>query len=283
VKEDVMDFVKLSDEQRAFFDAEGYLVVEDVLGAEEIVRLTDACDAMMASYDDKGRAYKQFRDGIVEAPVFRSLIAHSGTVPLVIQLLSPDIHLQNTAIIYKDPEDAETTEPMRSWHRDIGITQEIGHAYQPRVGIKVCYCLTDFPGPDSGITRFARRSHVLNEPLGIPRGEVDPPEVVQPVCKAGDALFFENRIFHTKSPNLSDRTSRVVIFGYSYSWIRNGFYLGNLDDDVIADLSDIEKQLLDVPLSDNPNLSARPNTYPLTDWAEEHGVTPEQVPWTVEV
>ena len=170
-----MDFVKLSDEQREFFDAEGYLVVENVLGAEEIARLTKACDEMMAIYDDKGRAYKQFRDGIVEKPVFRSLIAHSGTVPLVIQLLSPDIHLQNTAIIYKDPEDAETTEPMRSWHRDIGITQEIGHAYQPRVGIKVCYCLTDFPGSDSGITRFARRSHVLNEPLGIPKGEVDPP------------------------------------------------------------------------------------------------------------
>ena len=65
--------------------------------------------------------------------------------------------------------------------------------------------------------------------------------------------------------------------------MRNGFYLENLDDDVIADLSDIEKQLLDVPLSDNPNLQARPNTYPLTDWAEEHGVTPEQIPWTVEV
>ena len=28
----VMNFVKLSDEQREFFDAEGYLVVEDVSG-----------------------------------------------------------------------------------------------------------------------------------------------------------------------------------------------------------------------------------------------------------
>ena len=40
-----------------------------------------------------------------------------------------------------------------------------------------------------------------------------------------------------------------------------------------------EKQ--DVQLSDNPNLSAK--YVSLTDWAEEHGVTPEQVPWTVEV
>ncbi len=278
-----MDFVKLRDEQRRFFDEEGYLVVKRFLGTEEIARLTEVCDEMMATYDDKGRAYKQFRPGIVEEPVFRSLIAHSRTVPLVIQLLSPDIHLQNTAIIYKDPEDAETAEPTRTWHRDIGITQELGHAHQPRVGIKVCYCLTDFPKPDSGMTRFARRSHVLNNPLGIPKGEVDPPEVVQPVCKAGDALFFENRIFHTKSPNLSHRTAKVVIYGYSYNWIRNGFYLENLDDDVVADLDDIEKQLLDVKLSDNPNWRARPNTYPIADWAKEHGVAPEQVPWVVEV
>ncbi len=108
-------------------------------------------------------------------------------------------------------------------------------------------------------------------------------EEVARLTEAGDALFFENRIFHTKSPNLSHRMSRVVIYGYSYNWIQNGFYLENLDNDVVADLTDIEKQLLDVQLSDNPNGRARSNTYPLTDWAEEHGVTPEQIPWTVEV
>ena len=278
-----MDFVKLRDDQRRFFDEEGYLVVRDALRAEEVARLTEACDSMMAKYDERGRVYKQFRDGIVDAPIFRSLIAHSGTVPLVIQLLSPEIHLQNTAIIYKDPEGAAIAEPTRAWHRDIGITQEIGHARQPRVGIKVCYCLTDFPAPDSGMTRFARKSHLLDEPLGIPKGERDPPEVVQPICTAGDVVFFENRIFHTKSPNLSDRTSKVVIYGYSYNWIRNGFYLENLGDDIVADLTDIEKQLLDVKLSDHPNWRARPNTHPLADWAEEHGVMPEQVPWVVEI
>lgn len=277
-----MDFERLRDEQRAFFDAEGYLVVEGVLDGEEIARFTEACDEVMAAYDDD-KTMKQTRAGMVEDPVFQSLIAYSKTVPLVIQLLSPDIHLQNTAILYKEPEDVETAEPVRGWHRDIGITQEIGHVHQPRVGIKVCYCLTDFLGSDSGITRFSQQSHLLNEPLGIPKGEVDPSDVVQPVCKAGDVLFFENRIFHTKSPNLSDRTSKVVIYGYSYNWIRNGFYIENLESDVAENLSDIEKQLLDVKLSDNPNWRAKPNTYPLTDWAEEYGITPETIPWVVEV
>ena len=278
-----MDFVKLSDEQRQFFDDEGYLVVEHVLDQKEIDRFVCACDEVMESYGGNGQSMKQTRAGMVENPVFQPLIAHSRTVPLVIQLLSPDIHLQNTAILYKEPEDPETAEPVRAWHRDIGITQEIGHVHQPRIGIKVCYCLTDFSGPDSGITRFSRHSHLLNGPLGIPKGEVDPKNVVEPICKAGDVLFFENRIFHTKSPNLSNRTSKAIIYGYSYHWMRNGYYLESFDDEVVDRLSDVEKQLLDIKLSDNPNGRARPNSYPLADWAEKYRVVPETIPWTVEV
>ena len=278
-----MDFVKLTQEQMQFFDDEGYLVVEDVLSQDEVESYTEACDAVMADYNARNQMMKQTRAGMVEMQVFQPLIAHSSTVPLVIQLLSPDIHLQNTAILYKEPEDPGSSEPVRAWHRDIGITQEMGHAHQPRIGIKVCYCLTDFPGPDSGMTRFSRHSHLLNKPLGIPRGEIDPPNVVQPVCKAGDAVFFENRIFHTKSPNLSDHTSKAIIFGYSYHWMRNGYYIEDLDAAVVGHLSDIEKQLLDIRLSDNPNYRARPNSYSLTDWAEKHDVVPGTVPFTVEI
>jgi ectoine hydroxylase-related dioxygenase (phytanoyl-CoA dioxygenase family) len=86
-----MDFVELRDEQRRFFDEEGYLVVEDVLDGEEVGRLVEACDRVMAAYDDGGRTMRQLRPGIVEEPVFQSLIAHSKIVPLVVQLLSPDI------------------------------------------------------------------------------------------------------------------------------------------------------------------------------------------------
>ncbi len=36
---------------------------------------------------------------------------------------------------------------------------------------------------------------------------------------AGDAFLFENRVFHATAPNLSQRTSKVVIMGYSYRWM----------------------------------------------------------------
>jgi ectoine hydroxylase-related dioxygenase (phytanoyl-CoA dioxygenase family) len=58
---------------------------------------------------------------------------------------------------------------------------------------------------------MARGTHLRLEPLAIPKGQVDPSdvEVYNLKLDAGDALFFENRIFHAVAPNLSDRVSKV--------------------------------------------------------------------------
>ena len=52
-------------------------------------------------------------------------------------------------------------------HRDIGMTEDLGHATIVRAGIKVGYCLTDFPAAQSGFTKFAPGSHLLPTPLPI--------------------------------------------------------------------------------------------------------------------
>ena len=167
---------------------------------------------------DAGSAYLQLRDSVVREPGLRRLLAHSPALPFVVQLLSPNIHLHTAAVIYKDPESEDRG--LRTWHRDIGLTPDLGHAGQVRAGVKVCYCLTDFPGPRCGFTMFARGSHRLREPLGIPEGEVDPPAMVELTPRAGDAVLFENRTFHSVAPNTGDRVAKVVIFGYSYRWMR---------------------------------------------------------------
>mgnify|MGYP003694531573 CR=1 FL=1 len=69
---------------------------------------------------------------------------------------------------------------------------------------------------------MARGTHLRNEPLAIAKGAVDPlgVEVCDLKLNAGDALFFENRIFHTAAPNLSDRVSKVLMYGYAYRWMK---------------------------------------------------------------
>ena len=119
--------------------------------------------------------------------------------------------------------------------------------------------------------------HRLREPLGIPEGEVDPPAMVELTPRAGDAVLFENRTFHSAAPNTSDRVSKVVIFGYAYyRWMRVDPSLRLPDSELAAAAGEVEKQLLGgVPGE------ALPDT--VKEWARENGLPVVEVPMTVEV
>ncbi len=274
-----MDFFQLTEAQRRDFDADGFLIIPQAIDAETVSRLTEAGDRLMASFiADPESVYLQRRDGVVQDAAFDPLVSNSTTVSRVVQLLSPNIHLHTTSLIYKKPQPPETTPPDRGWHRDIGIAEDLGHKGLPRVGIKVCYCLTDFLEPNSGMTLLARGSHQSAEPLAIRKGEPDPPTVLDPCLRAGDALFFENRTFHTAAPNLSNSTSKVIIYGYAYRWMKVDVNLDPPDEQVIARTDDdIDKQLLGM----HRNVDTPPQA--LVDWAEHHGVNPECTSWVVEV
>lgn len=281
-----MDFIRLKPEQRQAFDRDGFLVIPDALQAETVDRLVEASDRLAESFLKKPKLHNRpeynhldLRPGILREEALFALIDHSSTVPLVVQLLSPNIHLHSTTLIYKRPENPEATPFRRGWHRDIRIPRDLGHQSLPLVGIKVCYCLTDFQQSDCGMTVMARGTHLRTEPLAIQKGQVDPSEVE--ICdlrlKAGDAVFFENRIFHTASPNRSDRVSKVLLYGYSYRWMKPEVYLDIPDKRYLDKADPIVRQLLggyrDV---DTP-------PWALQRWANRHNVHPESVPWTVEI
>ena len=269
-----MDLVKLTGAQRQFFDDNGYLVVPDVLSTEMIDKLTQVSDRLIESFDANG-AYVQRRPGIVQEPDFHPLLTQSPTVPLVAQLLSPNIQLHTTAIIYKFPEPAdEEVVNQRGWHRDSGLAVDLRHKNVPRVSIKVGYCLTDFKQSHSGFTLFASGSHLIDTPLPIPKGEVDPVGTIELCLNAGDAFLFENRLFHTSAPNLTDRVSKVIIFGYAYRWMGGSHKAMSLvqpDETVLAQVDDVTKQLLG-GTSDG-----------LIDWAKQYDGFPEPTPWVMEI
>lgn len=280
-----MDFVRLTDEQRESFAEDGYLVVRDALDEETVQRLLAESDKLAAPFLDKPLLadkpeynHLDHRRGLLKEKALLALVANSSTVPLLVQLLSPNIHLHSTTIIYKRPETPGAPSFRRGWHRDIRIPRDLGHEQLPLVGIKICYCLTDFTQPNCGMTLMARGTHLRPEPLKIPKGAVDPldVEVKDLQLNAGDALFFENRIFHTAAPNRSQRTSKVVIYGYSYRWMKPEVYLENPDDRQLLHVDPITRQLLggyrDV---DTP-------PWALERWAKRHGIARETVPWTID-
>lgn len=281
-----MDFIYLTPEQRRSFAEDGFLVVPDALPAKKVERLIEACDRLAKSLLDKptmtGRPefnHLDLRPGLLTEDALFELVDNGTTVPLVVQLLSPNIHLHSTTLLYKRPEDPNAPTFRRGWHRDIRIPRDLGHQALPLVGIKVCYCLTDFHEPNSGMTVMARGSHLKTTPLALPKGKVDPADVE--VCdlrlNAGDAFLFENRIFHSATPNRSTRTSKMLMYGYAYRWMKAEVYLDHLDPRYLAKADPVTRQLL----GEYRDVDTQP--WALQRWARRHGVLPETVPWTIEV
>ena len=281
-----MDFVQLTPEQRRQFDEDGFLVVRDAVDPETVGRLIEESDQLAQSFLRKPEVphkpeynHIDLRQGLLTQKTLSALVTHSSTVPLVVQLLSPNIHLHSTTLIYKRPSRPPVSAFRRGWHRDIRIPRDLGHERLPRVGIKICYCLTDFHQSNCGMTLMARGTHLRGEPLAIEKGGVDPlgVEVCDLRLNAGDALFFENRIFHTAAPNLSDRVSKVLMYGYAYRWMKPEVYLENPDQRTLATADPVRRQLL----GGYQDVDTPP--WALQSWARRHGVLPSAVPWTVDV
>ena len=281
-----MDFTRLTSEQRQAFDEDGFLVVPNALSAETVRQLVEAGDRLAEAFlkkpalsDRPEYNHLDLRPGLLREEALLALVTSAPIVPLIVQLLGPNIQLHSTTLIYKKPERPDAPAFRRGWHRDIRMPKDLGHVGLPRVGIKVCYCLTDFHQPESGMTLMARGTHLRTTPLAIPKDQVDPPdaEVCDLRLNSGDAFLFENRIFHTAAPNRSNRTSKVLMYGYAYRWMRPEVYLEVPDKRLLEKSSPIARQLL----GGYRDVDTAP--WALQDWARRHQVEPKPVPWTVDI
>lgn len=275
-----MEFHALTDEQRHDFETDGYLILKRVIDPQAVRRLIEAGDALIASDLQQGRQrtadgrYDSFRNviGLLE-PVL-DLLSHGPTLSRVLQLMSPNLQLHTSHLIYKQPADApETTRREPGWHRDINtLPHDLGPA-TPRMEIKVAFQLSDASRRGCGQTVVAPGSHRLTRPLEI--GDAgDPAEVVEPLLEPGDAMLFENRTWHAGGFNHSGLARKTLMLGYSYRWMRPDDYLFQKPE-LLARCTPIQRQLL----GDLGGLIARDGTFkpggderPLTDWCRQHGI-----------
>ena len=280
-----MKFVQLTPEQRRSFEDDGFLVVKQALDQKTVGRLLEAADRLADSFLRKPPVFDRteynhldLRPGLLEEKAMLDLVTSSPVVPLIVQLLGPNIHLHSTSLTCKRPENPDGERFRRGWHRDIRMPEDLGNRGLPRAGIKVSYSLTDFHRPASGLTLMGRGTHVRDVPLVIPKEAVDPQgiEVCDLKMDAGDALLFENRTFHTAAPNRSDRTSKVVIYGYAYRWMKQEIYLDPPDPKRLAEADLITRQLL----GGYPDIDTKP--WALLEWTKAHGVQPKREPFEVE-
>jgi Phytanoyl-CoA dioxygenase (PhyH) len=87
--------------------------------------------------------------------------------------------------------------------------------------VKLAYWLSDVSEPGRGNLKVVPGSHVVNWIDGPPRRDIqwpDPEGAIEVTAEPGDAVFFDRRIWHTRSRNHSRHTRKAVFFGYTYRW-----------------------------------------------------------------
>ncbi len=199
---------------------------------------------------------------------FVPLLTWETTVPLIVQLLSYNIRLTKSHLIFKYPDPEGASEPTY-WHRDVRYSSEdLGPACNTRLQIKVAYQLSDGMEPGCGNTWLAAGSNNCRRPIEIPKGAHDPTNAMEPSLRAGDAFLFENRTYHRQGLNRTQFTRKVVMFGYSYAWLSpNDFVVQS--EELLERIHDpIAGQLLGAARSSNSQIDHRA----LREWAEMHGV-----------
>jgi phytanoyl-CoA hydroxylase len=217
-------FRALTADQVRQYDDLGFVVVDPLVGPEQLAAAVAETDRFEAETDEQLRAREDERFFIAEAgaitftthlvtrsSVLRELAASDALTGIAGDLLGPDVRLYWDQAVYKKPE-----KPRRfPWHQDNG------YAYvEPQQYLTVWLALTDAtedngcPHVVPGLHRMGTLAHAYVDPLGYeclhePHGAVAAP------VRAGGAVVFSSLTPHLTGPNLTSSVRKAYILQYA--------------------------------------------------------------------
>lgn len=244
-----LPLVSLRCDQLEAFERDGYLLLPGLLGLDEVARYTSIVDELergeRAEKNLKPTDSIEIRDSVARAPELLPLISHPAALGAMLDILGWDIQLTTSHTFVRVPNpDAQTSFKAIDWHTDgpkLAVPTERG-AVQPRLYAKIGYFLTDLSRPDSGNLRVVPGSnHLSARPPLDENGE--PQGAIQVLTKPGDAVLFENRLWHAVGPNYAGVARKNLYIGYCHRWMK-AIDFTRQSDALLQQASPIEKQLL---------------------------------------
>jgi ectoine hydroxylase len=206
-------------DHRATFERDGYVILGGALDAPTLERLRKAVDRTYLEErgEDVGPLHLLAFCGRDAA--FLELLDHPTTLSFVVGVLGSNVFMHHCHLDVHPPE----TDPRRTWmwHQDGGIVnRDLESDPRPRLSVKVAYFLTDVSEPGRGNFMVLPGSHVRNT-IDRPADDDNAIEGATPVlAAAGDAVVFDRRLWHMRSPNRSAVTRKALFYAYTYRWIR---------------------------------------------------------------
>ena len=266
----------LTEEERDQFDKQGYFIVENVL-ADDMVkalnRIADRIDEENRPKEGDGvyRVLNHF-DIIGRDDLLLELLDWPKIFPKVWGILGWHIQLYHSHLIVSPPWPAGQKPRKRrlGWHQDSGrLNIDLETSPRPRISLKVAFFLSDCTATDRGNFHAVPGSHRRDEIEFPDDDELDPDGAVPIKVAAGDAVFFDRRLWHASGINFSEITRKVLFYGYSYRWLRPR---DNMTvDHYMSRCDPIRRQLLGAgPSGGHGYTSPLLEDIPLREWIGKH-------------
>jgi hypothetical protein len=240
---------RLTDDQRRQFERDGFLHLPGALPAALVERLLAVVDRLYEQgLAEKGLSktnHWEMRNCLPADDLFLELIDWPTTFPLVVDLMNWNIHLITSHLIVRapSPPNADAAWKASGWHRDGGTAASEMQEPHPLILMKVAYWLTDLSEPGRGAIRFIPGSHRLMGRPAHGEGMPDPYGAIEIRAKPGDAVIFEQRMWHAVGPNTSEITRKSLFYGYGYRWLRPMDYV-TMPEALLSRCDPVRRQLL---------------------------------------
>lgn len=217
------------------FDVNGFIIVRDILSAQQVAALNEAIDAnqdrvrlradeqLLAGESQRLRGTHGRGDigGILTWPQpwcqpFRDLLSHPPALQRMLVLIGNGLR-------YANANGISMTQGAEGCLLHGGdVMRPNSHLFRFRNGVfwnslmGVCYQLTDV-GPGDGGFVCIPGSHKANLDLpdDVVRLDRDPGCLVQPEMRAGDALIFTEALTHGTLPWTATHERRTLLYRYS--------------------------------------------------------------------
>jgi ectoine hydroxylase len=200
-------------------DEDGYVRLPGALDPSLVEDLRDAVDAVW-SRERAATATPALHllAFLREDRRFVRLLDHRPVIDVVAEALGPNIFMYHAHLDVHPPEEEPV--PAWMWHQDGGIqNRDLETSPRPRMSVKVAYFLTDVSTPGRGNFVVLPGSH-LRDRIERPASGTDLPGAIPILAEPGDAVVFDRRLWHMRSPNRSAVTRKALFLAYTYRWVR---------------------------------------------------------------
>ncbi|HRW10273.1 MAG TPA: phytanoyl-CoA dioxygenase family protein [Caldilineaceae bacterium] len=261
----------VTEEQITKFNEAGYLVVENAIPQALVTQLLAAIDRVKEQLAHSEQRKDIFgldiRPIIDKDDTFLELLEWPTTFPLAVRFLNHfNIQLMTSHLIMVPPNPEQRN---IGWHDD-GGTPVIGvNGIRAFGSLKIGYFLTDLLAPNMGALMVVPGSHRLQGRPVFAEGARDPVGAVELKVKAGDAVIFQQGLYHAGAPNYSEQTRVVLYYGYNFRVSRPIDY-DTMPQELLEKCSPIGKQLLGERATHLGYYIPTDADCPLKAWFAEH-------------